>query len=543
MGETILHHKYQLSLYKIRHYDEFIALENERYLNKQKYRKKPIWITTGVENTLNKDKFLESYGDITKGIEENRVTLVIEEYDNKIAYKLYVFLRARRVGSRHFITRKKLYYITYNYKTKNVYCGNKVSSKKKNISSRIRVNSFGEASLPISFLKDIHIEVNALKNWNDTEDFWSVYDETEQKLKDILKERTGVKINNHSWLLEDFYYTLFLKHNEIKLPDHYIKFKNVKLPKKVLKKDNNLVKSFMKYYGMKGSKIRNILNKWESLDFNHLREVYGLLGVDYFNKLNDRMIMSSVDIYIRTIFELTNEEKKYTVLALNSGVSFGTLIDHYRFKRKLSSYGLKVKESFVDKKTFNNEHYVWSDLVASYKNGDVLRHYGDDAVEKIEVPISSFVGIEYYPKVLLTSKEYNEESSVQSNCVRTYAENSNSIIVSLREGSTNSKIRATVEYRFRRNLMERVQYLGRHNEKLNASWDQVLEVLDSRLNSLYKDKTLSIPKMTKTYPSQQVIEVSSHFSDNAEKVYPIWENYEEEENTFGGDLYFDLDMI
>lgn len=540
MGEVILHHKYQLTLYRIRHYDEFISLENEKYLDKRKYRKKPIWITTGIENTLDKDKFTESYGDITKGVEENRVTLVIEEYDNKIAYKLYVFFKARSVGSRHFLTRKKLFYITYNYKTKNVYYGNKISTKRKPLSSRIRVNSFREASLPISFLKDLHIEVNGLKNWNETEDFWTMYDETEEKLRNILMERTGVTVTTPSLLLEDFYYSLFLKHNEIKLPDQYIKFKNAQIPKKQLKKDCNIVKSFMCHYGLKGSKIRDILNHWESLDFRHLIDLYKLLGVDYFNQLKNKSILSSIDIYFTTLIKLSNDEKKYVVLALNSGVGLGTVMDHYRFKRKLASYGLKVKESFVDKNTFSNEHYVWSDLVASYKNGDVLRNYGDNVIDQIEIPISNFVGVEFYPKVLLTTKEYNEESSVQSNCVRTYSERADSIIVSLREGSIDSKSRATVEYRFRKNQLIRFQYLGRYNEKLKIGWDTPLEILDKRLNDLYKNNLLKIPKMTKIYPSQMIQERSSYFPNNPVEIYPVWEGNETSDDEFIEDIGLDF---
>lgn len=540
MGEITLHHKYQLTLYQINNYNDFISLDNEKYLSKVKHRKKPIWISTGSDMTLNKEKFIESYGDITKGVEEHRVTLVIEEYDNKISYKLYVFFKVRPVGKQYFVTRKKLYYITYNYKTKNVYFGEKTSSKKKTKSSKLRVNSFYSASLPIVFLKELHNKVNGLKSWNETEDFWSMYDKTEEKLKNILMERTGVNVNNQSLLLEDFYYTLYLKHNEIKLPDHYTKFKNIRIPKKILKKDKNIVKSFMRHYEMRGSKVRSILNQTESINFTHFKDLYTLLGVDYFNKLNDRAIHTSSDMYYNRIIEITNEEKKYVVRALNFGISIAVIMDHYRFKRQLMSYGLKVKESFVDKNTFNNEHYVWSDLVASYKNGDVVRNYGDDVIDKIEEPILSFTGVDYYPKVLQTTKEYNEESSTQSNCVRTYVEKANCIIVSLRLGSKDSKVRASVEYRFRRNQLIRFQYLGKFNEKLNSSWDTALEVLDKRLNDLYKKNILHIPKMTKTYPSQKSQELSSYFSDDNSEVYPKWDGFLENDNELTNDILFDF---
>jgi hypothetical protein len=88
----------------------------------------------------------------------------------------------------------------------------------------------------------------------------------------------------------------------------------------------------------------------------------------------------------------------------------------------------------------------------------------------------------YYPIVLQSSDDYNNESLIQNNCVRTYKD-SNSIIISLRLGDRESDDRASVEYRVYSNKgkmsYKRVQYLGKFNSKLNDRWEDALEQLDN----------------------------------------------------------------
>ena len=46
-----------------------------------------------------------------------------------------------------------------------------------------------------------------------------------------------------------------------------------------------------------------------------------------------------------------------------------------------------------------------------------------------------------------SSEKYNQESALQSNCVKTYIGKVGSIIISLRDGSNDSNTRATIEYK------------------------------------------------------------------------------------------------
>jgi hypothetical protein len=104
----------------------------------------------------------------------------------------------------------------------------------------------------------------------------------------------------------------------------------------------------------------------------------------------------------------------------------------------------------------------------------------------ISKPITSVDGV-YYPVVLDNSKNYNEESAIQSNCVKTYIGKAGSIIVSLRKGGVDSDERATIEYNMTKGLLNesvrisRVQSLGRFNKGLPENWNEVLLKLDERM--------------------------------------------------------------
>jgi hypothetical protein len=133
--------------------------------------------------------------------------------------------------------------------------------------------------------------------------------------------------------------------------------------------------------------------------------------------------------------------------------------------------------------------------------------------------------IDYYPVILTTSAQYNDESQVQSNCVRTYVDKAQSIIVSLREGDPNSHNRITVEYLIRKNSLERVQTRGRFNYDVGEIWGIPLEILDNRMELSHKTKEFKLPVMVKEYSNGRVIEKRAVFSeeDNYFSNIPEWE--------------------
>ena len=136
-----------------------------------------------------------------------------------------------------------------------------------------------------------------------------------------------------------------------------------------------------------------------------------------------------------------------------------------------------------------SEHILWSDKVSSYDNGDFNRVYSENFIIGVENIIKGDK-TKFLPVVLKNSEEYNEESIIQSNCVRTYVKRPESLIISLRDVG-NSNERVTIEYRikFDGKILElnRVQSLGRFNSRLDDYWNYPIKLLDDRIYNMVKD--------------------------------------------------------
>jgi hypothetical protein len=357
---------------------------------------------------------------------------------------------------------------------------------------------------------------------------------------DAIKEKCKVKRDIRGKDYEDKFFQLYLECNKFKYPNNYKEYSKLRVPKKLLKKGVNLVSLFMKINSLSGKKIRQILNNGDDLDFNKLVNLYRILGVDYFSLLNDS-VFSKNDLHYLETFKigelnftpnLSSTVKSRVVKVVNQGLRFNLLMEHLQMINELRekhNYIFKIKFNSIDE--FTNEHYELSDLLQSYNTGIITRNYGEETTSIIEETINDLVGVEYYPKVLINTKEYNEESNVQKNCVRTYSEKPNNIIVSLRCNSIDGKERATIEYRFSKTDVERVQSLGGKNSTLGNMWNIPLEILDDRIKKLYKNKVLKLPTLVKEYKSGKTIERNSTCIDGN----ILWDN-----ETFFNDEIMDL---
>jgi hypothetical protein len=161
-----------------------------------------------------------------------------------------------------------------------------------------------------------------------------------------------------------------------------------------------------------------------------------------------------------------------------------------------------------DYDSFSEEHYIWSEKIGSLSSAQYRRIFDEKFKQYIEEPID-----DYYPVLLNETKEYNMESFNQSNCVRSYVDKPASIIISLRKGDNNSRNRATIEYKIEDNFnkirFNRVQSLGRHNEKLDETWTKVLIELDTRMfytleNDIFKLPEVEIKYGGKTFMSHLI---------------------------------------
>jgi len=530
--------------------------EYVKRLNENKYG---YWRELETDK-VSEEEFKSSYGNTSYKVSSEKITIVVEEYPNKISCKVYQTERIRRVGSSYFRVRKYLTYITYNFKYNNFYSGTITKKNKKILTKKVRVNDFrGHVFSSLNLAIRRHLRDNELRNNNfskrapkeNSKLSWQVTKKYSDKcshsndIMDIflsrIKERCGINKDIRGKDYEIKFFQLYLEANKFKYPNNYGEYVQLSIPKKLLKKQINLVSLYMNINELNGRKIRKILNVGHDLDFEVLNKVYTLLGVDYFNKVNSSVFVKSnlhfsSDFKVEKVnLETSNFHKQNIVNVLNEGLNLHSLIEHFNMVKELEDkHGHKFKVKFKDVEQFNNEHYDVSELLQSYRKGVVSRYYGDGVVSLIEGGITDLVGVEYYPKVLMTTNDYNEESQTQKNCVRTYIEDPNNIIISLRAGGEDSKVRATIEYRFIGNTLKRVQSLGGKNGKLTSMWDTTLEILDDKITSLYRSEILKTPELSKVYRSGKVIKRKSHYDG----VILRWDNEEEMDGTINIDLPF-----
>lgn len=534
-----LHYKQIFNSYLTRYYSDSVDINQSIHFRIPKYG---VWSLSGLPNMSDEKTFLENYGNRKTSVSLERVTVVIEEYDNKISLKYFQITKNRSVGSVYFRVRRQISYCTYNLKTKNFYFGDLITKNKQVIRKRTRSNIFdGNYFTSLRLLirrqvrdlcDDVITEKNRISN--------KVSEEIIKVYFDLIKEKTGIHLDCLSNSLDGELFKLYLSDNGFKYPNNYHEYTGIRIPKKVYRKEINMVKIVMSTLNLRGRKIRTLLNQGKNIDLQKVVSLYQMLGVDYFNKLKDNVVqyentptngslnylMNVQNMYDK--IQLNNGDKGRIVNILNDKVNFSLIVDHLQMIEKLNNeYEYRFKMKFTCRESFNNEHYDLSELINSYKKGDITIHYGDSAVKKIEEPIFGPDGIDYYPVVLLTSKDFNEESQIQSNCVRTYVERPNMMIISLRQGSSNSEDRATLEYRFRRNEIIRTQSLGKFNKDLSPRYGMPLEVLNLRLKELYRKDILHLPKMVKNFKSGRVIERNAIFKENENKInniYPEWDN-------------------
>lgn len=543
----------------------------------QKVPKNGFWIADGTSQNITEHEFITSYGDKSVSIGMDRITLIIEENKDKVSIKVYITHKLRLPGTIYFSNRKLTKYITYNKNTKNFYIGGIEKKFKKVISKTVKCNSFW--SHPFSdvkllvrrYVRDIvNHEINKDEFINKGYFGTEISDEIFDVYSKLLYDNHDNLILNHKGNdVDSLFYEIYLKNNGFKYPNNIRAYTKFRISKKELRKTPNLVNVVMSKWNLKGTKIRKILNEDSELDFYLLKNLYDLLGVDYFNKLDYQIISETQDTQSSlfdlipyretTLFNLKARDKSKIVNLLNSRVRYSIIVDHIRMIEELKdNFSHNFKMKFSDKDSFNNEHYELSELLQSYKTGEVTRYYGDIVKQNIENIIMSPDGIDYYPLLLTTSADYNNESQIQSNCVRTYIEKPHSLIVSLRQGSVNSNDRATIEYQIRRNDLVRVQSLGKHNKTLSKRYEQPLEILDIRMSKLYKTNVIELPKMTKVFKNGHTIKRNSYFKDIEDyselnftelrlygnsDVLPIWDNTDNfnHDNYFND--FFDLPLV
>jgi len=516
-------------------FGDVLLWDAENYAISSATEKHPYFKYLRCEDT--KESFEKNYGNPMTTVELHRLTLVVEKNEDKVSMKLFSFNKQRNHGKPYFKKDSSLWFITYKFKTNELYSGKLINGfKKRKYSSRVRKNYF--AQKPFEVIRMLFHNHYSMYKKNFNLDDNSDKDITTNAINFFLKEIPNLTLNN-DLTYDESMFKHYMDLKGVKYPDNFkLYMSKIPLPtKRILKKtDNKLVDSFMLNKGLNGDKIKRVLHSTkEFINEEFYKQAENLFG--------EKFLRHQREEDLRNIFEFksgyqipgdittfSDVEKKNAFLIFKKSVKdysgLQTFIDHINFYLKLKQFE-EIKWKSNDMKSFHNEHMDWTDRYSHYTRGRYTRHYFKPFMDKVQESIDSVNNGVYYPVVLTTSLEYIRESSLQSNCVKTYVNKASSFIISLREGDVDSEERATIEYQIYKVgndvKMSRTQSLGRFNQPLNFKWYGVLEELDGRVNSALKDVGFELPKVVVEFGGQSV-ESETKFIKNSinDKSYLNW---------------------
>lgn len=460
-----------------------------------------------VSNTM--DDFLENYGNPLCGIYRVNNLLVVERNDDKVSIKLYGKTYRRMVGEKFFRKTTMMYFITYKISTGDIYYGTisgyHLKKKSKKVFNR---NAFYYTPIAKLYNNLLYCQLT------DNKDLRYPADNERRKIVDkvfeIFFNEFGVNtMSIHT--LDELIYKRYLDIRGIKYPDNWTAFsKQFPLPnKRQLKKNGfKLIDTFMSINGFSGDKIKKVLHNACHVNADNLRFAIKKFGEDFLRQQDDKVLSKIIEYPHRphestndvTPLDLNRNEKmnalKCFMFIMDGTSHLITFNDHISFYNRLNKFET-VKWKSHNLETFNREHILWSDKLASYEKGEFFRFYSEEFTNRVDQPI--FSSENYYPVILTSTSEYNNESRVQSNCVRTYVKRAESLIISLRKNGVKSEDRATIEYRVVKSKgrieFRRVQSLGKFNAMLDVSWMSVISKLDARMEVLNNPLIFGLPEM------------------------------------------------
>jgi hypothetical protein len=315
-------------------------------------------------------------------------------------------------------------------------------------------------------------------------------------------------------------FKFYLTKRGVKFPNNFSAFTNEwfgsDIKKCLKKKDNKMVDAVMMRHNISGKQVKKALHNCTKLNMEVYKFAQNVFGDDWLNQDYNLILecfnsdINTIPVPIEFYNYISNEELKrvftlFKQVVVTKTLDYYTFRDHIRMYTELKRYGeldLKWMSSDESKVKFREEHLDWTDKIEYHRNGTYTRIYPKYSYDVIENPIK--VGeYDYYPVLLDDSLNYNLESHLQSNCVKTYIDICGSIIISLRKGNDTSDDRATIEYVLNKSVgtdkisIERFQSLGRFNNRLSEEWNDVLFKLDEVMLSYVKDNRFETVKIIK----------------------------------------------
>ena len=473
------------------------------------------------ESFEGEEYYLKHLKDPMYSVQKEYVMIVVEKNEYKVSIKFFNGFMLRQGGKPWFKVEKHLDYISVNLKTGDVYNGSlrRFNKKTKCIKS-IRRNCF--------YLEPLNSLKSKLKNYltifTDT-----AFHEVSTAFSEFLFQIDQRK-NFESLNYEDRLFRFYLDKRGIKYPNNFkvytSELRGREMKKILTKNDNKLVESVMIKNNLSGKKIRHALHFCNSLNLTLYEVARKMFGDNWLNQDKESVILDLLNqpsscVNIPTQFiELVSKEELRKVYILfkqvfiHQNLDSMTFSDHMRMYTELKLFGehdLKWK-SVESKSDFREEHLDWTEKLQHYKMGNYTRHYPEYMYEMISQPLYE----NYHPVLLNTSSKYNEESSWQSNCVKGYIGKAGCLIVSVRGGGLLEE-RATIEYRLtmKDELVhaDRVQSLGKFNQKLEAHWDTVLLKLDKQVLSCVRDERFETVKLTKECKNGTILNSDTYWDE------------------------------
>lgn len=503
-------------------------------------RKKNKETFTYKSTNNDQDFFVKNYGNPLCDINKKYILVVVEKNGDKVSLKLFSGSRQRRAGVFWFKVVKNVYFLTVNVKTGDVYSGSILNyQKKRKFTRTLRRNNFNEN--PLQAIKaNIKNSFSILCH--------DGFAPAKESIDILLKELDGGRYSD-SIKDTDRLFKFYLDKRNIKYPNNFGIYANVfksKDFKKNLKKnDLKVVESFMITNNLSGKKIKKSLHSCVNLNISLLSEARKFFG-DWINQEEDSILKClnySSNSFFFGIYgfgdsenfskeELKRIYKIFKLTFFELELDEYTLRDHIHIYLQLKRYNENnVKWLSTNISEFRKEHLDWSNTLEFYKRGEYDRIYPKHYYDILKKPISVENEL-FFPVILDKTLNYNEESDVQSNCVKTYIGRSGSIIISLRKDSPDSIVRATVQYELTKekdgiNIM-RVQFRGRFNASLEEWWSEALLKLDKLMLSCVKHKNYKNVKITKKCANGIVLESDSEWVEENGKLRWTYKEIEHE---------------
>jgi len=493
-------------------------------------KKHPLFLIK--KTTTDQESYLENYGNPMCTVTKMHAMVVVERVGDKVTLKLFHGFRNRRAGNTWFKVSWNVDYISVNTKTGDVYSGYlREYQKKIKCKKKIRRNFF--ANDPINSIKSmIKNVVNSYVS--DKNEVSNVAMEAVSKFMFEIDNRDDFEKLDFNQRLFRFY----LNKRQIKYPNNFQVFTQHLIGpeiRKVLKKNGNkLVDAFMTVQKISGKRLKKSLHTCRGLNIALYQHARQLFGDDWLNQ-DDEIItellnsttaaQTNILPEFKSVISVEELRRVYSIFKkvyIEGSLDTWTFTDHIRMYTELRLYGETDLRwmSENNKEEFRQEHLDWTDKIQFYKQGNYSRLYPQYFVDMVQTKIGD------YESVLLTnSSEYNEESSIQSNCVKTYIGKPASFIISLRKGHYGD--RATIEYNLTKVEdkveVKRIQSLGRFNNQLGEEWNDVLFKLDEVILSSVKNKKFKTLQITKECKNGVILNSDSYF-DHGGKLRWTYKN-------------------